>query len=53
MKPNFPKYDLYKIECLSGNTIISESLRNLLVKEDITGMQIIPFDKFEINPVLT
>lgn len=49
MKKGYPKYDLYQIGCLSYNTLISESLRNTLIKESITGFETKLFDKFEAN----
>lgn len=49
MKPSFPKYDFYKIGCLSRNTLISESLKDIIFKEGITGIEIKPFNKFLIS----
>ena len=48
MKKEFFSYGLYKIGCLSYNTIISESLKQALEQKDITGMEINPFDKFTV-----
>lgn len=49
MKKSFMKYDLYKTDCLGNHTVISESLKQALEKEGITGIEIKPFDKFEVN----
>ncbi|SFW52793.1 hypothetical protein SAMN02927921_02156 [Sinomicrobium oceani] len=49
MKKEFPQYDLYKIDCLSYTTILSEKLKNAIVKAGITGMEIKPFNKFLIG----
>jgi len=49
MKKGFPKYDLYKIGCLSYNTLISESLRDSLISEGMTGFETKLYDKFEIQ----
>ena len=49
MKKEFPNYDFYEIDCLSYNTIISEKLRDSIIKASLTGMKIKPFDKFIID----
>ncbi|WP_024770552.1 hypothetical protein [Aquimarina macrocephali] len=49
MKRGFPKYDLYQVDCLSYNTIISEALKEALLTEGLTGFETKPFDRFEVN----
>lgn len=49
MKNDFPQYDLYETQCINYITIISETLKHSLEKEGITGMEIKPFDKFELQ----
>ena len=48
MKSNFPKYDLYETDIYS-HTIISHLMKSHLEKENITGIEIKPFDKFIID----
>ena len=48
MKKDFPKYDLYQTRCISYISIISESLKNAMEKEHITGIETKIFDKFEV-----
>lgn len=47
MNKYFPKYDLYQTRCINYNTIISENLRNDLIKEGMTGFETKLYDKFE------
>ncbi|TDU43198.1 hypothetical protein BXY82_0606 [Gelidibacter sediminis] len=47
MNKHFPKYDLYQTRCINYNTIISENLRNDLIKEGMTGFETKLYDKFE------
>lgn len=48
MKNNFPKYDLYQTQSINYISLISENLKRIFEEEHITGMEIKPFDKFEI-----
>ena len=48
MKKDFPKYDVYETRSINFISIISESLKQVLEKENITGMEIKPFDKFTV-----
>ncbi|WP_025743591.1 hypothetical protein [Aquimarina pacifica] len=49
MKQNFVKYDLYQLQTISYNTIISENLKNALLEEGLTGFELKPFPKFRVE----
>ncbi len=49
MKKEFPKYDLYEIPYLGRQVIISESLKQEIKLQNITGVEIIPFERFEVT----
>ena len=49
MKKDFPKYDLYETRSINYITIISEPLKQVFEKENIKGMEIKPFEKFQLS----
>ncbi len=49
MNKEFPMYDFYRLDCLSYNTVISENLKKALEGNNITGMEITPFERFEVS----
>lgn len=50
MKTTFPNYDFYQIDCLSYNNIISQSLKESIIYEGLTGFEAKPYDKFSVEP---
>lgn len=47
MNKEFPKYDLYQTKCINYNTLISESLRDRLIEEGLTGFETKLYVNFE------
>ena len=49
MNKNFPEYDLYQLSCLGFHKVISEALKETLVKENLTGFETKLFDRFVVD----
>ncbi len=49
MKREFPNYDLYQTKCINYNTVISESLKEALEKEGITGTETRLYNNFQVS----
>ncbi len=48
MHKNFPKYDLYKTQFIESKTLVSIDLKKALEENNITGIEITPFERFEV-----
>ena len=47
---DFPNYDLFEVKGAQNFTLITEQLREILIKEKITGFEFLEFDKIESTP---
>jgi hypothetical protein len=49
LKENFPNYDIFEITGAQYFTLISERLRDKLIRENITGLEIVEYKKIVVH----